>query len=144
MKIALAYNFEALSAHLIEEALKLALSAKAKVYLLHIAAPDPHLLSYTMRESKLDPKREAELSAERRILKRLAQRFSDAGLECEVIIEQGNTVELLLQQIAKIKADYLVIGHHEEKGFLRYFIDSAAHKLLKSCPIPVLVVPLKD
>ncbi len=144
ISIALAYDFEELSSKLIEEGLKLATLAKARVFLVHIAAPDPHLLAYQMRRSKVERERKAELRAEKRILDRIAHRFIDQGIETEVILEQGPAVEGLIKTVKKIKADYLLIGHHREKAIFRKVLDSSARRLLELSPIPVICVALKD
>ncbi|GEM_PF-6493956 len=144
IKIALAYDFEELSNKLIKHCIRFATALNAQVCLIHIAVPDPHLLSYQIGREKSVKDREAELRAENRILHRIADQFKDQGIVCEVLMEEGSTIEGLREQVQKIKADYLLIGHHREKGFFRNFLGNSARKLIDRLDIPIIVVPLKD
>lgn len=144
INIALAYDFEELSEKLILEGLRFAECMQGQVYLIHISSPDPHLLSYQLGREKAIKNRKAELRAEHRILDRIAQRFTMKGIQCEVLVEEGATIKELQGLVKKIKADYLLIGHHRDKGFLRTYLNSSARKLIDKIEVPLMVVPLMD
>lgn len=102
------------------------------------------MFSYQQGREKAIKNRKAELRAEERIMTRIAQRFAVKGIHCEVLVEQGATVKCLQSLVAKIKADYLLIGHHRDKGLLGTYLNSSARALIDKIEIPLMVVPLTD
>ncbi len=59
-----------------------------------------------------------------------------------VQILEGNTVELLLEQAAKLKADLIVLGSHGHNPLGEMLIGSVAHKVTMRARVPVLLVPI--
>ncbi len=62
-----------------------------------------------------------------------------ARLSCEVASGQPHRV--VLDRIAALGADLLVLGTHGRSGFERLFLGSVTEKLLRTSPCPVLTVP---
>ncbi len=70
------------------------------------------------------------------------ERAEDAGLESVVgAVESGDSVhEAILDYVEEHDIDLLVVGTHGRTGFDRFLIGSVAEKLVRSAPVPVLVV----
>ncbi len=63
------------------------------------------------------------------------------GLECEALLIQGATVEMLEQEIEKLKIDLVIMGSNDH-GFLHeLFIGHTSVKLMKRIEIPLMIVP---
>jgi len=82
------------------------------------------------------------------VLRDRAQRIVDRALESARnrgvaaeghVIEGGTDAELLVASRAE-NADLIVIGSHGRRGLQRFFLGSVAESIVRSAPIPVLVV----
>ena len=64
-----------------------------------------------------------------------------AGIEAEVIVEQGVSPADLIIAHAKNKAiDLVVVGHQGKKGLQRFLIGSVASRIATHAPCSVLVI----
>lgn len=129
---------------LIDYAAQLAAKFQSKVWLLHIAAPDPDFVSMKVSSNYERDARADQLREERKYLQDMADDLREKGVEAEALLIQGPTVETLLDKATELEADLIITGM-EEHGFLyNALIGSTAVKLLKQSDIPVLAVPLED
>ena len=70
-----------------------------------------------------------------------------AGLPVEGVLResfQGRVSELVLDEAAQWPADLIVIGTHGRRGAKRLFMGSDAEQILRSAPVPVLLVRASD
>lgn len=64
-----------------------------------------------------------------------------AGLEAEVIVEQGvSPADLLIAHAENKGIDLIVMGHQGKKGLSRYLIGSTAARVVRHAPCSVLVI----
>lgn len=136
-------EFEEQSMQILERAQELAKSFKAKLWLIHIAAPDPEFIGYEGGPSSVRNQRAAELRAEHRMLQKLGERLKSEGLQAECLLVQGPTDDTLLEEAQKIKADLLVVGHHKSNWLYRFFVGSNAEDLLRKAKLPIMAVPIE-
>ncbi|QAZ66081.1 universal stress protein [Solidesulfovibrio carbinolicus] len=65
----------------------------------------------------------------------------DAGVDAEVIVEQGVSPADLIIAHAKNKGiDMIIMGHQGRKGLSHYLIGSVATKVVRHAPCSVLIV----
>jgi len=64
-----------------------------------------------------------------------------AGLETDVIVDQGNAVGCILEHARSLPADLIVIGTHGQGGIERLVLGSVAEKVLRKAVCPVMIVP---
>jgi len=115
----------------------LARSLGAKLHLVHALPPedDPRLsfLGEGLAERVLQEAREQ--------LRRLAGQLP-CGEDCleRVEVRYGNPIDVVLEDIERVKADLLVVGTHGRTGLAQLALGSVAEHLAQNAPIEVLLV----
>ncbi|RMG74412.1 MAG: universal stress protein [Bacteroidetes bacterium] len=114
----------------------------AKLWLVHVAAPDPDFVGYEAGPQAEREFRALTLRKEHRDLQRLAQRFAGDGLSTEALLVQGPTTRTLMQQAKKLEADLIVIGSHGHGRLYDAVVGSVCAEMIHQSTIPLLVVPV--
>ena len=74
----------------------------------------------------------------------LARRAADMarlqGLAAEAKVVEGNPDAALIALARELRADLIVVGSHGRRGLQRFFLGSVAERLVRTAPVPVLVV----
>jgi nucleotide-binding universal stress UspA family protein len=127
---------------LLDSALQMALKFNAKIWIVHVAAPDPDFVGYEPGPQYIRDGRADDLKSEHKTLHTYAEQMKNAGLQAEGLLIQGQTVETILEEAAKLKADLFVVGTHRHGFFHRLLSANAPLELAKKSKIPLLIVPL--
>src|ERR1035437_2735556 len=110
---------------LLDYTLQMAQKFSAKVWIVHIAAPDPDFIGYEPGPQYIRDVRAEDLRTEHKTLKAYAENCRIAGVEAEGLLIQGPTVATILEETAKLHIDLFVVGTHKH-GFLhRLFNENA-------------------
>ena len=125
------------------EALRLAHMSGGQVRLLHLV--DTLSLALTLGaygafsgDIAEDLRKEGQ-----KILKDCRQQALDAGVPVDVVMEEGTRgrlAELVQEQVRSWPADVVVLGTHGRRGVGRMVLGSDAEQVVRSCPVPVLLV----
>lgn len=127
---------------LIAHAGQLAQKFEAKIWVVHIAAPDPDFVGYAVGPSYIRDTRAEELRKEHRILATIADQFKNEGLSAEGLLIQGPTVQMLEEEVVKLSIDLIVLGHHQHSLWHETFVGHTGDQLAKHLSIPILLIPL--
>ncbi len=129
----------------IREALKLAKDQSAKLRLVHVvdelvimSSPDAVIPAGDLVGALRD--------AGRKILDRAAALVRKAGGNAEtVLIERfgGRAADSIVAEASKWRADLIVLGTHGRRGVRRMVLGSDAEEVVRSSPVPVLLVRAK-
>lgn len=141
MNLLVAVDFSDTSRLIVDTVRGLAKSTFAKVWLLHVAEPDPDFVGYDADPTEMRDVVAKHYHDEHRQLQTFAQELRAAGLDCEALLIQGATVETVLDQAVKLSATMLVIGSHGKGAVRRLLLGSISEGVLHKSKIPVLVVP---
>ena len=139
--ILLALEFDEHGKRLLGEAERLALCFESKVWIVHVAAPDPDFVGYEPGPQYIRDFRAETLRKEHRELQELCEQFHQKGLEAEALLIQGNTAGTLMMEARKLEADIIIAGHHRRSLFRQFFQGSVSNDLLSESRIPLLIVP---
>lgn len=125
---------------LIDKAFELATRFDSKLWLIHVAPPDPDFVAY-----KADPENEIDFKPnERSVVQQYVQQLSETGINAEGILVKGPIVETILKEIEKLHIDLVIIGHHRHGLLYKTFVGNTDSSLINKSKIPVLLVPLND
>ncbi|GGG42382.1 universal stress protein [Bizionia arctica] len=127
---------------LIDKAFLFAEKFHSKIWLIHIAAPDPDFVGYEVGPQYIRDDRATELRKEHKILQDHANSLGVKGFEAEGLLVQGATIEMILEESKKLQIDLIISGHHDHGFFYNAFTGSVSGNLIKKSKIPVLIVPL--
>ena len=141
--IMVAVDFDDRSQVLLDYASSLAGKFDAQLWIVHIAAPEPHFVGYEVGPEYIRNIRAEDLRDEHRFLQKMAARIRDKGCKAEALLIQGPTVQTLLDELNKLDADLLVVGSNQHGFLYRAFAEDTAVELQKQCKVPILSVPLK-
>jgi len=117
-------------------------SFEGRLWLVHVAAPNPEFVGYEVGPQTVRDARAAELREEHRELQRRAERLREGGLDATALLIEGSTVEALLAQAAELEADLLVVGSHGRGVLGRALIGSVSEGVTRRSERPILIVPV--
>jgi nucleotide-binding universal stress UspA family protein len=137
-------DFDSGEEKLLDTALTMANKFSAKVWLLHVTAPDPEFVGYDVGPQYIRDFRAEELRNEHKTLQEFAKRFEQKGIDAEGLLIQGATLEMILNEAQKLKIDLIIVGYEQHNFLYEALIGSVSSKLIKKSKIPVLVVPLEE
>ncbi len=129
---------------MLEWAVSLGQKYHCKLWIVHIAAPDPDFVGYDVGPEYIREGREKELNAEAMRLLELSSRAQAAGVEAESLLVKGPTVELIEQEIQKLGIDLLVIGSHRHGLLYTTLVGHTSSKLIRHQTVPILIIPLPN
>jgi nucleotide-binding universal stress UspA family protein len=95
-----------------------------------------HLLHVCARSEAL-----SEFEWERQQLAALAALLREQGFSILTRVIHGHPSDEILEEIARLKADLVVVGPHGHSAFYDLVVGSVAEVLLRRSPCPLLIVP---
>ncbi|HRI52380.1 MAG TPA: universal stress protein [Pseudomonadota bacterium] len=143
--IAVATDLSPSSSAALRFALNLAAPLGAQVTLLHAIEPTPMpggLEAFALEgmpvgwEQRVTQAR--VLDAERRLAEQARQGGAAGAVKTRLIV--GSLPDAILEQLAPLGIDLLVVGTHGRRGLAHFFLGSAAERLLRGASCPVVVV----
>jgi nucleotide-binding universal stress UspA family protein len=141
--ILVAVDFAGHDAELLDYAKQMAQKFNAKIWMVHIAAPDPDFVGYEPGPQYVRDNRANELKTELKNLKAYADGFVATGIAAEGLLIQGPTVETILEEATRLKIDLFIAGAHKHGALHRLFNTNTPLELAKKSNIPLLIIPLK-
>lgn len=96
-----------------------------------MAAAAPELVSAWLRTLE----EQAQLT-----LKEAAERLHKAGVEADTEVANGYPPDAIVEVAKNRGGDLIVMGSHGRSGLNRLFLGSVAESVLRTAPIPVLIV----
>lgn len=129
---------------LIDKAIEMAKAFDSKIWLLHVAAPEPEFIGFGVGPQYIRDSRADELRKEHRLISDYTDLIRLENQECEGLLINGATIEMILEEAQKLAIDLIIIGHHDHNFLYKAFFGSVASGVIKKSNIPVLVVPLED
>ena len=99
-------DFEGYSTYLLlGQAYELAKKFDSKIWLIHVAAPDPDFVGYEEGPQYIRDKRAEELRKEHKMLKKYTDELHEKGVQAEGLLIFGSTVEMIHAEAKKLKID---------------------------------------
>lgn len=144
MKILAALDLASTTPALLKEARKWAGALDSRLWLIHVAEPNPDFVGY---ETGPDTVRDAiahQLRVKRVELEEAAEELRRDGLEVTALAVQGPIAETILKEAGKIGADVILMGTRAHGKLHEWLMGSTSKGLLKKANRPVLLVPPRD
>jgi nucleotide-binding universal stress UspA family protein len=141
--LVIAIDFSDVTPYLIKEAARLAGCCKARVYVIHVAAPDPDFVGYTVGPVQERQFRADRLHTEKKELEQLAAELRSRRIDAVPLLIQGETAKLLLKELVSLQASMLIMGTHGKGLVKTALLGSISHEIVQNTTCPVLLVPYK-
>lgn len=126
------------SLKLVSWARQLAQGRNAKILLLHVLAPPPHLPLDRLGVTRPQV-HEAQLEWAGSLLDRLGGALEN--LTVERVIEAGAPADVICAQAEERRADLIVLGSRGMGAIGRWYLGSVSTRVVQQSKRPVLVVP---
>lgn len=141
--ILVAIDFSEVTDKLLTIAEKQAKAFDAKLWLVHVAAPDPDFVGYEVGPQHEREHRAKTLHKEHATLQEMSDRLAKKDCKTEALLVQGATIDILKEEIENLNIDLLVMGSHGY-GFLKKLLwGSVSQSLLQEITTPMLLVPFE-
>ncbi len=128
---------------LIDKAFQLADAFGSKIWIVHIAAPDPDFVGYEVGPQYIRDSRAADLREEHRQIQEYVTMLNKKGINAEGLLVKGATIKMVIEEAKKLNADLIIAGHHEHSFIYNALIGSISAEIINKSIIPVLIVPLE-
>lgn len=128
---------------LIHKALEMAKAFHAKIWLLHVVAPEPEFVGFEVGPQYIRDSRAEKLRQEHRLLEDYTKLIKLEKQECAGLMIDGATIEMIMKEAEKRNIDLIITGHHDHGILYKAFFGSVASGLIKKATIPILLVPLE-
>jgi len=134
-KVLCPIDFSEHSLAALEIALKVVQQNDATLYLLNVAPTPAGAAGF--QPVPLDPYPIVEKDR-REQLEKLARERIPAAVRWETLVTSGDPAERVLETARGLSADLIVMGTHGRKGLGHLVLGSAAERVVRESPIPVL------
>lgn len=141
--ILVAVDFSEVSKLMMAEAKKLARGREkdTKIWLIHVAAPEPDFVGYEVGPQYIRDARADELREEHRHLQDMQHELEKEGYQSTALLIPGVAADVLLEESTRIEADYIVIGSHGRSALFDALLGSVTQNIVRKALTPVVVVP---
>jgi nucleotide-binding universal stress UspA family protein len=135
-------DFSAVTDQVIDETVSLARACGGKVNLLNVVQPPAVATAeYALPVEVIQEALNVTDKAAREKLAKYAGKYTEAGIACETEVLVGQPVALILEQAAKVHADYIVMGSHGHGKLYDFLVGSTASGILKKTKCGVIILP---
>ncbi|MFQ5747681.1 MAG: universal stress protein [Gemmatimonadota bacterium] len=114
-----------------------------KVYLLHVAEPDPDFVGFEAGPNVVRDQIAEVFHREHRQLQEMAERLRKRGADATALLVQGSIVETVLAEAERIGAALIVVGSHGHGATYDLLVGSVSQGIIRKAKVPVLVVPAR-
>ncbi len=142
--ILVAVDFNDTVGELLSYAEGIAEKFSSKIWVVHVAEPDPDFVGFENGPQYIRDFRAEELRDEHKNLQAICKTFLSSDIECEALLIQGSTVETVLDEAQKLKSDLLIVGTHKYSFLHNLLSENVSLKLLKQVNIPLLAIPINE
>jgi nucleotide-binding universal stress UspA family protein len=140
--ILVAVDFDKKTKKLLQHASQIAEKFNSKIWIIHVAAPDPDFVGNKVGPEYVELQRAKDLRKEHRTVQSYAEQLNKKGLKAVGLLVQGVTVKTVLEESKKLRIDLIIIGSHKHSFLYRAFAEVTSSSVIKKSKIPLLVVPL--
>lgn len=124
-------DFDAQTKTFIDKTIELLRGVSGAFKIIHVAAPDPDFVSYSVGLQYIRDFRADELKKEHKELQGYAEELNNSGLEAESLLIQGATVANILEEVTNLEADLIVLGSHHHGFLYKSFVGSTKDGVLQ-------------
>jgi len=115
---------------------------KDKVWLLHVAEPEPEFDGYEVDTPPIRKATAKHYYQEIYDLENYEAQIIAQGIECQSRIIQGVTCDTILKKAAEWEADILIVGSHGKSLAKEVLLGSTSEELVRHSALPIVIIPL--
>lgn len=144
MKLLVALDFSSTTPVVLQEARTWADRLKAKLWLIHVAEPDPDFIGYKAGPDTVRGAMAGKFHREHQQIEAAAQELRQAGVEVTALLLQGPTAETILKEADHLGVDAILMGTRARGAIREFLVGSTSKAVLHKSTRPVLLIPPHD
>ncbi|MEA5509679.1 universal stress protein [Crocosphaera sp. UHCC 0190] len=141
MKFLVAVDCSESTEKVVKKAEEMAQAFSAKLWLLHIAEPEPDFLGFDTGPQSVRDHVAKRFQAEHSQIQAIAEKLRNTGIDTTALLIQGSTVETILKEAAKLDVDMIIIGSHGRNPISEIFWGSVSKGVVSKSECPILIIP---
>ena len=134
-------DFSGVTAPVLREAATLADVFDAKLWLIHVAPPDPEFVGFDAGPQMVRELIAAEIRRAKSRLERYQRLLAENGLESEALVVSGQIADKVLEKAEELDVDRIVLGSHGRGALYQMLVGSVCERVLRRAHCSVVVVP---
>ena len=142
--ILVAVDLETGDKALLDQAGQLAAKFGSKVWIIHIAAPNPDFVGFDAGPVYIRKMMAEDLRDEHKTLHTYSDSLTATGISSESLLLQGPTLQVIFDEVDKLQIDLIVLGSHRHNFLKRVFGEDISHQAIKRSTVPLLIIPLES
>lgn len=139
-----AVDFSNATPGVLEMAARIALSFKARLYLLHVVEPEPSYTAYGFTPDEFPALHAYQEEAKRRAANKLQEELAKVLPELPdtvTEIREGSPLHCLVDFVKESSADMVILGSHGHGFIASLLLGSVAEGMIRKATVPTLIVP---
>ena len=147
MKILIAIDGSKFSEAAVQTVLEQAHPQGTEIQVLHVVEPPSLLVAREMGgyDRALDAVWEAETKRAEDLVAKAAEELRAKGLKVTTLVEQGDPQSKIIEEAAKWRADFIVVGSHGHKGLEHFLLGGVSEGVARhaGCSVEIIRIPAK-
>lgn len=140
-KILVLINFAENNEALLSHAEVLGKAMQGKLWIVHIANPDPDFVGYDVGSKEVRNQVAKEFRQEHKKLHEIAESFRSKGLDATALLIQGPIIEKIIEETERLDINLIVAELHEHAGLYKIFNSSVVDQIIANASCAVYLVP---
>jgi nucleotide-binding universal stress UspA family protein len=142
MNILAAVDFSAFTQPILAAVERVAAAVpESRIWLLHVAEPDPSFVGYEAGPAVVRDQVAAEYRQERQRLQAYADDLKRSGREVSALVVQGAIAETILAEADALAVQLIVMGSHGYGTLTELIVGGVSKVVLRKAACPVLIIP---
>ncbi|HJR51419.1 MAG TPA: universal stress protein [Gemmatimonadales bacterium] len=142
MNILVALDFSAFTEPILAAVERIAAAVpETKIWLLHVAEPDPSFVGYEAGPAVVRDQVAAEYREERQRLHGYADGLRRSGRDVSTLIVQGAIAETIVAEADALDVQLIVMGSHGYGTIAELIVGGVSKVVLRKAACPVLIIP---
>lgn len=139
-----AIDFSEVTPATIAQAETMARAFGCKLWLIHAVAPEPEFVGFGTGPPSVRDNVAHAYQKEHHQLQEWAETLRQKGIDTTGLTIQGATIETILAEVEKLKADLVIVGSHGHGRLFKAIVGSVSEGIIRKADCPVLVVPVSQ
>ena len=136
-----AIDLSPMSDIILQKALQIASCFSAKVWIIHVADPEPAFMGFDEGPGHERTWKAEKLHSEHQIIQQKANELAHQNIDVTALLLQGSTVDTIHRQAEKLDADLIIMGMHSHGILEKALLGNITAGVIKTISRPVLLVP---
>ncbi len=137
-------DFSEATVGMLDTVIELASAFDAKVWILHVAEPEPTFIGYDVGPDYIDEAQAHLIYDNQQAVQVMSQSLHAKGIKANSLLIQGVTIDTILKEADKLKADLIVLSPHKHEAIYQALVGSVSEGVLRKATCPVLLIPDKS